>query len=100
MGYSRPCEDFKVLGRFVSFHRESISGLAGFSLGFCLPLRSAAWSGLYHLTSILYHLTTARRLRSGDTQRFGVLYSKFEFAVQDTIKTPKLKPATPEKLSR
>ena len=26
------------------------------------------------------------------SQRFGVLYSKFEFAVQDAIKTPKLKP--------
>ena len=30
------------------------------------------------------------------TQRFVVLYSKFEFAVQDAIKTPKLKPAQPE----
>ena len=49
-------------------------------------------SGLYQSASILYHLTTARRWRSGDTQRFGVLYSKFEFAVQDAIKTPKLKP--------
>ena len=26
------------------------------------------------------------------SQRFGVLYSKFEFAVQDAIKNPKLKP--------
>ena len=31
---------------------------------------------------------------------FRVLYSKFEFAVQDTIKTPNLKPAQPETLSR
>ena len=28
---------------------------------------------------------TARGLGSGDTQRFGVLYSNFEFAVQDVI---------------
>ena len=31
---------------------------------------------------------------------FRVFYSKFEFAVQDTIKTPNLKPAQPETLSR
>ena len=41
---------------------------------------------------------TARGLGSGDTQRFGVLYSNFEFAVQDVIKTPKLKPTEPETL--
>ena len=81
-------------------HRESVSGQAGFRLGFVLRSARRVGSGLYHYALILYHLTTARRWRSGDTQRFGVLYSKFEFAVQDTIKTSKLKPAQPETLSR
>ena len=76
----------------VYLHRESVSGLGGFSLGFVYRCARRVGSGLYQSASILYHLTTARRWRSGDTQRFGVLYSKFEFAVQDAIKTPKLKP--------
>ena len=75
-------------------HRESVSGLGGFSLGFVYRCARRVGSGLYQSASILYHLTTARRWRSGDTQRFGVLYSKFEFAVQDAIKTPQAK-ATP-----
>ena len=72
-------------------HRESVSGLGGFSLGFVYRCARRVGSGLYQSASILYHLTTARRWRSGDTQRFEVLYSKFEFAVQDAIKTPQAK---------
>ena len=78
-------------------HRESVSGEAGFRLGFVYRCAGRVGSGLYQSASILYHLTTARRWRSGDTQRFVVLYSKFEFAVQDAIKTPKLKPHRPER---
>ena len=77
-------------------HPKALLRERGFRLGFVLRSARRVGSGLYHYASILYHLTTARRWRSGDTQRFGVLYgvlySKFEFAVQDAIKTPKLKP--------
>ena len=73
-------------------HPKTLLRERGFRLGFVYRCAMRVGSGLYQLASILYHLTTARRWRSGDTQRFGVLYSKFEFAVQDAIKTPKLKP--------
>ena len=73
-------------------HRESVSGLGGFRLGFVHDPPRLGGSGLYQNALILYHLTTARGLGGWRTQRFGVLYSKFEFAVQDAIKTPKLKP--------
>ena len=82
------------------FHRESVSGLGGFRLGFVHDPPRLGGSGLYQNALILYHLTTARGLGGWRTQRFGVLYSKFEFAVQDAIKTPKLKPPQPETLSR
>ena len=81
-------------------HRESVSGLGGFRLGFVHDPPRLGGSGLYQNALILYHLTTARGLGGWRTQRFGVLYSKFEFAVQDAIKTPKLKPPQPETLSR
>ena len=83
-----------------SVHPKTLLRERGVRLGFVLRSARRVGSGLYHYVLILYHLTTARRWRSGDTQRFGVLYSKFEFAVQDTIKTSKLKPAQPETLSR
>ena len=76
----------------LQLHRESVSGQAGFRLGFVLRSARRVGSGLYHYALILYHLTTARRWRGGDTQRFGVLYPKFEFAVQEAFKTPKLNP--------
>ena len=60
----------RAFSRTSGFIPKPSCGERGFRLGFCLPLRSAAGSGLYQLASILYHLTTARRLRSGDTQRF------------------------------
>ena len=41
----------------------------GFRLGFVYHSPRAAGSGLYHCVSILYHLTTARGLGSGDMTR-------------------------------
>ena len=51
-------------------HRESVSGWGGFRLGFIYRSARRVGSGLNKSASILYHLTTARRWRSGDTQRF------------------------------
>ena len=72
-------------------HRESVSGQAGFRLGFVY--RSARWagSGLCQSASILYHLITARGLGSGARSVSENSDMKFEFAVQDAIKTPQAK---------
>ena len=75
-----------------SVHPKTLLRERGVRLGFVLRSARRVGSGLYHYVLILYHLTTARRWRGGDTQRFGVLYPKFEFAVQEAFKTPKLNP--------
>ena len=82
----------------ISVHPKTLLRERGFRLGFVLRSARRVGSGLYHRALILYHLTTARRWRSGDTQRFGFLYSKFEFAVQDAIKTPAKAPLPQEGL--
>ena len=46
---------------------------------------------MYHYALILYHLTTARGLGSGARSVSENSDTKFEFAVQDAIKTPQAK---------
>ena len=74
-----------------NIHCESVSGEAGFRLGFVHHCPRPGWSGLYHYASILYHLTTARGLGSGARSVSENSDTKFEFAVQDAIKTPQAK---------
>ena len=52
-------------------HRESVSGEAGFRLGFVHDPPRPGGSGLYQNALILYHLTTARGLGGSRTHRFG-----------------------------
>ena len=72
----------------------------GFRLGFVHHSPRSTGSGLYQSAKILYHLTTAMGQGERRLQRFGVLYSKVGFAVQDMIKNPKLKPPNPQTLAR
>ena len=72
-------------------YRESVSGWAGFRLGFVHHSPRPGGSGLYHYALILYHLTTARGLGSGARSVSENSDTKFEFAVQDAIKTPQAK---------
>ena len=81
-------------------HRESVSGWAGFSLGFVHHSPRSAGSGLLPVSVDSVPLDYCDGPGECRLQRFGVLYFKLEFAVQDAIKTPKLKPAQPETLSR
>ena len=72
-------------------HPKTLLRERGFRLGFVHHCPRPGGSGLYHYASILYHLTTARGLGSGARSVSENSDTKFEFAVQDAIKTPQAK---------
>ena len=84
---------YDFIRRVDNTHRESVSGRVGFNLGFISTLPwSVGWFCTvdFNVYGYLWGTVIA--------QRFGIADVKFEFAVQDAIKTPKLKPPQPERL--
>ena len=86
--------------RKSNVYRESVSGLGGFSLGFVLWC--ARWAGRV-CTNQHQFCTTLLQQGDGAAATRSVSENsnmKFEFAVQDVIKTPNLKPPNQETLLR